>query len=184
MKYVFPFHLFERGDRIAIYGEREICESFAGQIDMVGYVSLVATETKDPARLEGILWDRILLAYEEKEEAERIKEQFVAHGIAPSLVRWEAPCLWNQFLTFVVLPMLDASRMTGENFRWDFHATTDFSSPDKKHIPRILLDVSRTYQEDAKTGIQRVVRGISKAKQLSGRDCLSYVGGSILLPCR
>lgn len=100
--YLFPWHLFRRGERVVIYGAGNVGRDFLRQVQEYGYVKLVGmadraggtakipgVEVKYPAELKDMEYDAILLSVQDGKLAESIREDLKKLGISEEKIRWD-----------------------------------------------------------------------------------------------
>ncbi|SEH31241.1 glycosyltransferase family 2 protein [Selenomonas sp. KH1T6] len=100
--YIFPYHLFQEGERTVIYGAGESGQSFYQQLQRqnylkpVGIVDKRAKELKTPdfpvqpvEDLKKMDFDAILIAVINEKAAKEIKAALIAMGIGAEKIRWQ-----------------------------------------------------------------------------------------------
>ena len=99
--YVFPYHLFHRGERIAIYGAGTIGKSFYQQVKIYGYVQVVAIVDKNAnsihepdihvgqiETLRQFDFESVLISMTNEKWAREARELLHSLGIADERIRW------------------------------------------------------------------------------------------------
>ena len=100
--YIFPYHLFRRGERVVIYGAGNVGRDFVRQLASQDYVRLVAIADKRwqtaniprvhvlaPEQLRGIEADAILIAVQDKALSDSIRADLANLGIPEEKLRWD-----------------------------------------------------------------------------------------------
>ena len=100
--YLFPWHLFRRGERVVIYGAGNVGRDFLRQVQEYGYVKLAGMvdragnttkvhgmEVKYPKELKDMEYDAILLSVQDGKLAEGIQEDLKQLGISEGKIRWD-----------------------------------------------------------------------------------------------
>lgn len=125
-EYLFPYHLFPENSKVVICGVNDIGEEFCKQIEKEGYVFLAgwvdADEThrrnisKEISRmfkpsplnvLKKCEYDYILIAFDNTERAQTIKDILLKKGILEEKIKWDGAVYEkNDFLKKMYLPML------------------------------------------------------------------------------
>lgn len=101
-RYVFPWHLVKKSERIVIYGAGIVGESFLHQTKLLDYVKIVMIVDKFKQgevlsgmvvqslnKLESVAFDRIIIAVESKETADEIQNELIGMGINKASIRWD-----------------------------------------------------------------------------------------------
>ena len=100
--YLFPWHLFRKGERVIIYGAGNVGRDFARQLQEFDYVKLIGvvdrngpkvkipeTRVDYPQSLKDMDYDALLLSVQDKSLADSIKKDLAQLGIEESKVRWD-----------------------------------------------------------------------------------------------
>ena len=100
--YIFPYHLFQEGERTVIYGAGESGKSFYQQLQRqnylqpVGIVDKRAKELITPdflvqpvEALKNMEFDALLIAVINEKAAKEIKESLIRTGIPEPKIRWQ-----------------------------------------------------------------------------------------------
>lgn len=101
VEYIFPWHLFHKDERIAIYGGNRIGQDFYRQARRFDYVdvALIVDEEERPyipdvplrsvSELQKAEVDAILIAETDEKKANAIKEKLQIMGIQDEAIRWD-----------------------------------------------------------------------------------------------
>ena len=102
--YLFPWHLFRKGERVVIYGAGNVGKDFARQLQEYDYVKLVGAvdrtgpkasipgvEVRYPRDLQTMDYDALLLSVQDKKLADSIKADLRKLGIDEVKIRWDGP---------------------------------------------------------------------------------------------
>ena len=100
--YIFPWHLFKRGDNVVLYGGGRVGMNFFNQIVQYGYLNCVGIVDKNadeiwsdavhvmhPSKLNNIKYDYILISVLDESVASEIKRQLVLMGIDAKKILWD-----------------------------------------------------------------------------------------------
>ena len=126
--YLFPWHLFRRGERVAIYGAGNVGRDFVRQMQEFGYVELAGVVDRDgpraklpgteviyPADLKNLDYDAILLSVQDRTLADSIREDLKKLGISEAKIRWDgAHYLQKDFYEGYYFPKLSERKNTVE----------------------------------------------------------------------
>ena len=126
--YLFPWHLFRRGERVAIYGAGNVGRDFVRQMQEFGYVELAGVVDRDgpraklpgteviyPADLKNLDYDAILLSVQDRTLADSIREDLKKLGISEAKIRWDgAHYLQKDFYEGYYFPKLSERKDTVE----------------------------------------------------------------------
>lgn len=126
--YLFPWHLFKRGERVIIYGAGNVGRDFLRQLREYDYVKLAGVadrtgpaakipgaEVRYPKDLKKLGYDAVLLAVQDRKLAESIKADLKALGIGEEKIRWDgAHYLQKDFYEGYYFPWLDKYKLCGE----------------------------------------------------------------------
>lgn len=119
--YLFPYHLFRRGEKILIYGAGNVGREFylqavsSGYVECTGILDRQANKRRAdglPVHLpEDILfmeYDAVLIAVQDKSLAESIRKDVQALGVPSDMVVWDGPhYLQRDFYEGYYFPLLD-----------------------------------------------------------------------------
>lgn len=122
--YLFPYHLFRRGERVVIYGAGNVGKDFVRQLAEQTYVTLVAVADKRwqttkipgttvlaPEALKDLACDAILISVQDEALAKSVRTDLAALGIPAEKLRWDGPhYLKKDFYEGWYFPMLDQKR--------------------------------------------------------------------------
>lgn len=122
MEFLFPYHLFPEGSRVAIYGAGNVGRTIYRQAIHDNYVNIVGIvdrnaegmeETDIPAESVGNLfqmnYDYILLAIRSSKAAEGAKKALVDMGIPEGKIKWDGTAYFrDEFYRNLYFPMLRA----------------------------------------------------------------------------
>ncbi len=102
--YIFPWHLFKKGERVVIYGAGNVGKDFVRQLQEYDYVKLAGAvdrtgpaaripgvEVRYPQDLQTMDCDAILLSVQDKTLADSIKADLQKLGIDEAKIRWDGP---------------------------------------------------------------------------------------------
>ncbi len=102
--YLFPWHLFKKGERVIIYGAGNVGKDFVRQLQEYNYVKLAGAvdrtgpatripgvEVRYPKDLQAMDYDAILLSVQDKTLADSIKADLQKLGIDEAKIRWDGP---------------------------------------------------------------------------------------------
>lgn len=119
-EYVFPWHLFRRGERVAIYGAGNVGRKFYQQAAEQPYIRLAGLFDKNlenlpkelsvqPAQaLKQTDWDAVLIAVENPGIAEDIRQELMKMGIDEKQIFWAGSTYTkDDFQREVLFPLLD-----------------------------------------------------------------------------
>lgn len=90
--YVFPYHLFTRGEKIIICGDNTIVDAFYKQIKFTRYVQIAKIIDYNDVQIEDFLsleYDDVLLAVSEEFVAVTLKEKLIGLGVKPRKIKWD-----------------------------------------------------------------------------------------------
>lgn len=100
--YLFPWHLFQKGERVIIYGAGNVGRDFVRQLQEFDYVKLIGvvdrngpkvkipgTKVEYPQNLKEMDYDALLLSVQDKSLVDSIKKDLAQLGIEESKVRWD-----------------------------------------------------------------------------------------------
>lgn len=118
--YIFPYHLFQEGERTVIYGAGESGQSFYQQLQRQNYlkpagiVDKRAKELKTPdfpvqpvEDLKNMDFDALLIAVINEKAAKEIKETLTQMGIVEAKIRWQGSAYTsNDFYQNYYFPLL------------------------------------------------------------------------------
>ena len=125
--YRFPFHLFQRGDRVVIYGAGNVGREFYAQTVDSDYVQCAGVldrradalkledlPVKSPHVIRGMAYDVVLIAIEDEALAQSARKDLLALGVEDDRIVWDGPhYLERAFYRGVYFPLLD--RLGGSN---------------------------------------------------------------------
>lgn len=119
-EYVFPWHLFHRGEKVAIYGAGNIGRRFYHQAREQSYIRVAGLFDKNldnlpqglsaqaAGALKGADFDAVLIAVENGSVAEDIRSELMKMGIDRERIFWAGDLYTkNEFLRKVLFPLLD-----------------------------------------------------------------------------
>lgn len=102
MAYLFPYHLFREGDKVAIYGAGEEGLAFWRQAVHDGFVKIVGLVDKDTrgesrdgipvqplSELKGMDYDYVLISDYRQHASEKMRAMLVEQGVKNLLIRWD-----------------------------------------------------------------------------------------------
>ena len=88
-QYLFPYHLFREGCNVLIYGDKVIGEKFAEQaLDYCKIIGVAEFGQNDSMLIEEE-YDYILLATQSVDEAHKLKEVLLKHGVQEPKIKWD-----------------------------------------------------------------------------------------------
>lgn len=100
-KYIFPYNLFNKDDKVLIYGASNVGKQLYKQAKKVGYVNLVGIVDKNDGNCEDdikvlsietikkLAYDYILIAVVDEMEAGEIRDYLESEGISPEFIKWD-----------------------------------------------------------------------------------------------
>lgn len=101
LPYVFPFSLVDKGSKVVIYGAGRCGQLFYRQVKNIGYCNIVGWISKDwekykglvssPELLEGVKYEKIVIAVENKSVAEEIKSELILKNVPEKRIVWVNP---------------------------------------------------------------------------------------------
>ena len=119
-EFMFPYHLFRRGESVAIYGAGNVGRKFYQQAMRLPYVKVAGLFDRNvdnlpqglpvqPAgALKSAVFDAVLIAVENDKIAEDIRQELMAMGIDEKRIFWEGGAYEiNEFFKQVLFPLLD-----------------------------------------------------------------------------
>ena len=120
--YMFPYHLFKKGERMVIYGAGNVGREFFEQAGSSGFVRCIGLVDKraaslalanlpvhTPAALADMEYDRVLIAVQDKMLAESVREDLHAAGVPDEKIAWDGPHYLKQdFYQGYYFPLLDS----------------------------------------------------------------------------
>ncbi|MCM1120981.1 MAG: glycosyltransferase [Eubacterium sp.] len=97
--WLFPFEDFEKEMSIAIYGAGNVGTCYYQQLNESGYFRIVdvfdskppSEMIKGPDELDKTKYDKIVVAVDEEETAQAIKQSLLKRGIPEELIYWKKP---------------------------------------------------------------------------------------------
>lgn len=99
-KRIFPYYLFQKDDRVILYGAGKVGHSFKEQNDEYGFCNMVlwvdknnshlsiGDKIKSPTKINTINYDYVLIAVENIELALEIKRELVQIGVPATKIVW------------------------------------------------------------------------------------------------
>ncbi|MBO6292127.1 MAG: glycosyltransferase family 2 protein [Selenomonas sp.] len=119
-KFIFPYHLFHRGESVAIYGAGNVGRKFYSQAMKLPYVRVAGLFDRNvdnlpkglPVQPAGALksatFDAVLIAVENDKIAEDIRQELMAMGIDEKRIFWEGGAYeMDEFFKQVLFPLFD-----------------------------------------------------------------------------
>ena len=119
-EFMFPYHLFRRGESVAIYGAGNVGRKFYQQAMRLPYVKVAGLFDRNvdnlpqglpvqPAgALKSAVFDAVLIAVENDKIAEDIRQELMAMGIDGKRIFWEGGVYErDEFFKQVLFPLLD-----------------------------------------------------------------------------
>lgn len=154
-RYLFPWHLCKRGERIVIYGAGDVGQCFVSQVIRYSFVELIGLVDKNwqrpevcgvtvssPEKLKDWLFDGIIVSVKDRAVYKSIVENLKKVGVPGEKIRWDGDVYDRDvFLQEVYFNQLQ-------------------SEGDKQVISgggRILIETTHISRKDLGTGIQRTV---------------------------
>ena len=119
--HLFPYELFRKGERIAIYGAGNVGKKFYRQAKAHDFVNVVAIVDRNAEHihepgipvgrietLKQFCFDSVLISVTNAEIAEEAKETLLHLGIAESKIKWAGESYWREnFYRNRLFPQLD-----------------------------------------------------------------------------
>ena len=106
--HVFPYHLFEEGESIAIYGAGDVGMKFYQQVKNYGWVKCVVIVDKNAGKINthgipvapvGALkqydYDKVLISMTNEKYANEAKETLIRMGISEERIKWAGKIYWR-----------------------------------------------------------------------------------------
>ena len=119
--YVFPHHLFHRGERVLIYGAGNVGREFYEQAirdDFIGCVGIIDKRASSlaledlpvrmPEDLAGVFYDKVLIAVQDRMLAESVRQDLHSLGVPDEKIAWDGPhYLMQDFYRGYYYPLLE-----------------------------------------------------------------------------
>lgn len=122
MEFMFPYHLFPEGSKVAIYGAGNVGSTIYHQAIHDGYVKIAGLVDKDAEALEDtelpvapvksltkMDFDYILIAIRSRSAADGVKKDLAKLGIPEGKIKWDGMAYFrDEFYSNMYFPMLRA----------------------------------------------------------------------------
>lgn len=122
MEFMFPYHLFPEGSKVAVYGAGNVGRTITRQAMHDGYVQIAGLVDKNagdredgelaiaPVKsLKGMEYDYLLIAIRSRSAAEEAKRELIKLGIPEGKIKWDGTAYFrDEFYRNMYFPMLRA----------------------------------------------------------------------------
>lgn len=104
-RYAFPFDIVKRRSKVIIYGAGAVGNAYMQQMKTTKYCTVVlwvdkkykelqkmAKSVSSPEAIQNTVFDSLVIAVEQKELAQAIREELLSNGVPENKILWEEPC--------------------------------------------------------------------------------------------